>query len=156
MASSSGSSSTISTNNEDPLPTPTLYPVPDTPVYKHYAPSPPPGPPPTDHEVAIVIDNGAFSPPPLPSIPIQSKANITSATQAPGNSAPASVQTPPPDSPARHKSLAIATEKLSRHTPSAETIRLQMQHQGPRQKACLMEMWWGILMFLRICWIIRF
>ncbi|KAF8453607.1 hypothetical protein BGX38DRAFT_1268413 [Terfezia claveryi] len=47
-------------NNEDPLPTPTLYPVPDTPVYKRYTPSPRPGPPPTDHEVAIVIDSGSW------------------------------------------------------------------------------------------------
>ncbi|KAF8473469.1 hypothetical protein BDZ91DRAFT_845901 [Kalaharituber pfeilii] len=45
---------------EPPLPIPKIYPLPDTPVYKRYAPSEAPGPAPIGPEVAIVIDNGSW------------------------------------------------------------------------------------------------
>ena len=52
--------SSTATNNEDPLPTPTLHPIPDTPVYKRYPPPENETPVPTDPEIAVIIDNGKF------------------------------------------------------------------------------------------------
>ncbi|KAI5794381.1 hypothetical protein DFH27DRAFT_134174 [Peziza echinospora] len=43
-----------------PLPPPTIYTVPDAPLYKRYEKPTVNDPPPSDHEAAIVIDNGSW------------------------------------------------------------------------------------------------